>query len=93
MVDDERCWTFLSNHGHVLVDVSRRPDGRIRDIAETVGITERAAQLILRDLERAGYVTKTKVGRRNVYAVNPDGKLRHPAETETSVRDLLSIFH
>ncbi|GAB2633181.1 MarR family transcriptional regulator [Nocardioides ginkgobilobae] len=89
----ERSWTFLSNHGHVLVAVARQPDGRIRDIAATVGITERAAQLILRDLEQSGYVAKTKVGRRNVYSVNADGMLRHPAETETSVRDLLSIFH
>lgn len=91
-MSDGRSWTFLSNHGHVLVDVSRRPDGRIRDIAETVGITERAAQLILRDLEQAGYVTKTRVGRRNVYSVNAEGRLRHPAEADTSVQDLLSIF-
>ena len=92
MASDQRTWTFLSNHGHVLVAVSRQPDARIRDLAATVGITERSAQLILRDLEEAGYVTRTRVGRRNVYSVHPEGRLRHPAENETSVRDLLSIF-
>jgi DNA-binding MarR family transcriptional regulator len=85
-------WTFLSNHGHVLVALSRDPDSRIRDIADVVGITERAAQAILKDLEVAGYVTKEKVGRRNAYRLHTDLRLRHPAEADTSVRDLLAIF-
>lgn len=90
--DGTRAWTFLSNHGHVLVALSRDPAARIRDIADTVGITERTAQGILRDLEDAGYVSKDKVGRRNLYRLHVDLHLRHPAETETSVRELLAVF-
>ena len=60
-----REWTFLSNHGHVLIHLSRFPDSRVRDISDTVGITERSTQAILSDLEDAGYVTITRVGRRN----------------------------
>ena len=85
-------WTFLSNHGHVLVALSRDPDARVRDIAAVVGITERSAHAILRDLEDAGYVTKEKVGRRNAYRLHPDLRLRHPAGAATAVRDLLAIF-
>jgi DNA-binding Lrp family transcriptional regulator len=57
-----REWTFLSNHGHILIHLSRYPDSRIRDIADTVGITERSAQAILADLEETGYVTITRIG-------------------------------
>jgi DNA-binding MarR family transcriptional regulator len=87
-----RDWTFLSNHGHVLVALSRDPRARIRDIAAVVGITERATQGLLRDLEEAGYVTKTKVGRRNEYRLHPELSLRHPAEVTASISDLLGIF-
>lgn len=87
-----RTWTFLSNHGHVLVAISRNPHARIRDLAVDVGITERAAQLILRDLEDAGYITKEKVGRRNVYRLAADGRLRHPAESTVRIKALLGLF-
>jgi DNA-binding MarR family transcriptional regulator len=87
-----RDWTFLSNHGHVLVAVSRDPRSRLRDIAAVVGITERTAQGVLKDLEDAGYVSKTKVGRRNEYQLNPELRLRHPAESGTPISDLLGIF-
>jgi DNA-binding MarR family transcriptional regulator len=87
-----RDWTFLSNHGHVLVALSRDPHARIRDIATVVGITERATQGILGDLEEAGYVTRTKVGRRNEYRLHPELHLRHPAEATTSISDLIGIF-
>lgn len=90
--DDTRTWTFLSNHGHVLVALGRDADARIRDIAATVGITERAAQGILKDLEDAGYVTKQRVGRRNTYRVDGRRTLRHPAESSVPVDDLLAIF-
>lgn len=89
---EERSWTFLSNHGHVLVALSRDPSARLRDIADAVGITERATQAIVRDLESAGYVTKLKVGRRNEYRLHPDRRLRHPAESSTPIKALLSIF-
>jgi DNA-binding MarR family transcriptional regulator len=85
-------WTFLSNHGHVLVAIKESPDARLRELAARVGISERAVQLIVRDLERAGYVVKQREGRRNHYIVTRGQHLRHPAERESSVDDLLSIF-
>jgi DNA-binding MarR family transcriptional regulator len=88
----KRQWTFLSNHGHVLVQLSRDPDLRIRDIAEAVGITERSAQAILLDLERDGYLTVTRIGRRNQYQINTNSKFRHPAEAEKPISSLLKIF-
>lgn len=88
----ERHWTFLSNHGHVLVQLSRDPNLRIRDIADAVGITERSAQAILVDLETAGYLTVTRIGRRNQYQINPNSKFRHPAEDEMPISALLKIF-
>lgn len=87
-----RSWTFLSNHGHVLLSVADDPDARIRDIAERVGITERAAQLIIGDLVEAGYVTRTRVGRRNSYRIAAERPFRHPAESGRNVDDLVAIF-
>lgn len=85
-------WTLLSNHGHVLVHVSRDPDARIRDIAQAVGITERRAHMILGDLEAAGYIGITKIGRRSRYRVYRNRRFRHPAESAKSVSELLAIF-
>lgn len=90
--ENGREWNFLSNHGHVVVHLSRFPDSRIRDIAETIGITERSAQAILADLEDAGYVTISKIGRRNSYKVNPGLKFRHPSEASKPISSLLKIF-
>ena len=87
-----REWTFLSNHGHVLVHLSRYPDSRVRDIADTVGITERSTQAILADLEESGYVTITRIGRRNSYKVNTGLKFRHPSEASKPISSLLKIF-
>jgi predicted ArsR family transcriptional regulator len=87
-----RQWTFLTNHGHVLICLSRNADARIRDIATEVGITERAAQGILAELEADGYVTKVKRGRRNRYRIHPEQTFRHPAEDSHPVGDLLEIF-
>lgn len=87
-----RAWTFLSNHGHVLVQLSRNPDSRVRDIAEHVGITERSAQAILADLEESGYVSVTRIGRRNSYKVNTGLKFRHPSEASKPISSLLKIF-
>ena len=88
----ERHWTFLSNHGHVLVQLGRDPGLRIRDIADAVGITERSAQAILVDLERDGYLSVTRIGRRNQYKINPNSKFRHPAEDGKPISSLLKIF-
>ena len=84
-------WTFLTNHGHVLIAIAGNPGIRLREIAEAVGITERAAFGIVRDLENEGYITKRKEGRRNVYEVHPDRPLRHALERHAPVRTLLAI--
>lgn len=89
---NRRRWTFLTNHAHVLVWVSRNPNSRVRDIATEVGITERAAQSILRDLEQAGYVSKTREGRRNSYTINEQLPLRHPVEASHAIGDLLRML-
>ena len=88
----ESGWTFLSNHGHVLVALSRDPKMRIRDLAGEIGITERSVRSILVDLEEAGYVVISKVGRQNVYKIVADKSFRHPAESKHQVRQLLNIF-
>ncbi len=84
-------WTFLSNHGHVLVSLCADPEARMRDIAERVGITERAVQMIVGDLEEAGYVVRERVGRRNRYTVVLQGHFRHPLEEHVQVGDFLGL--
>lgn len=88
----ERSWTFLSNHGHVLILINQDPDSRLRDIADAVGITERAATAIINDLEAAGYITRVRDGRRNRYTVHKNRRFRHPNESGHSVDELLRIF-
>jgi len=87
-----RGWTFLTNHAHVLLVVRRDPHARLREIADAVGITERAVQLILVDLEGAGYVRRTRVGRRNSYDVL-GGPLRHPLDQGRAVDDVLDALN
>ena len=84
-------WTFLTNHGHVLVCIATDPGVRGRDIAARVGITERAAQAIIADLASEGYVTRTRIGRRNHYEINPDRPLRHPVEQPHSIGEFLQV--
>lgn len=91
-MEESRGWTFLSNHGHVLVALARDPTVRMRDVAVQVGITERAVQLIVHDLSRAGYVTVERVGRRNHYAVDDRLPLRHDLERSTRIKDLLAAL-
>ena len=83
-------WTFLSNHAHVLVCLAGNPDLRLREIADLVGITERAASSIVADLEVEGYLTRVKVGRRNTYRLHLRKPLRHPLEKAHRVGDLIS---
>jgi DNA-binding MarR family transcriptional regulator len=85
-------WTFLSNHGHVLVSLARDPDTRTRDVAEAVGITERAVQQIVHDLVCEGYVEKTKVGRRNRYTVVRAAHLRHQQVSGVTLGELLDLL-
>lgn len=84
-------WTFLTNHGHVLVCLAATPDARLRDVAARVGITERAVQQIVRELEQSGYVVKQRVGRRNNYTVVRAGRFRHPLESGTSVGEFIDL--
>lgn len=84
-------WTFLSNHGHVLVCLALDPDVRLRDIATRVGITERAVQAIVRNLEDAGYVRTDRIGRRNRYEVRGDLPFRHPLESGVPVGEFLRL--
>jgi Winged helix-turn-helix DNA-binding len=91
-VADSESWTFLTNHGHILLLLAKNPDLRLRDLAEQVGITERSAQKIVTELETAGYLTKTKVGRRNAYKVHPDLHFRHPLEADHRVGELFNLF-
>ena len=82
-------WTFLTNHAHVLLCIARNPGIRTRDIADAVGITDRAAQRIVADLEAGGYLSHDKVGRRNVYQVHADRPLRHPVERDHRIGELV----
>jgi hypothetical protein len=84
-------WTFLTNHAHVLLCLARSPELRLRDVAALVGVTERAVQRIVADLEEAGYLTRRKHGRQNEYAIDAERPLRHPVEAHRKVRALLDL--
>lgn len=86
-------WTLFSNHGHVLVVLSRDPDARLRDVAQVVGITERAVQKIVRDLQDGGLVSVTKQGRRNRYRLHPNQPLRHTLEAHCTTGELLEMVN
>ena len=88
----EPTWTFLTNHAHVLNCIAEDPDTRLQDIAARVGITERAAQAIVSDLETGGYLTRTRVGRRNTYEVHPELPFRHVIERDHQVGELLDLL-
>jgi len=85
-------WTFLTNHTHVLVCVAREPGVRMREIAQCVGITERAATRIVGELVEAGYLTRHRVGARNFYELHPELPLRHPLEDGHQVGDVLAVL-
>lgn len=85
-------WTLLTSHGHVLVEIVRNPQARIRDLSAAAGITERATTAIITDLEAAGYVTRNRVGRRNHYTVNLDLGFRHAAQRDLRVGPFLEFL-
>ena len=85
-------WTLLTGHGHVLVEIARNPEARIRDISAAADITERTAQAIVADLEAAGYITRHRIGRRTRYTVNPDSLFRHPAQEGHRVGPFLALL-
>ena len=90
--DEHKTWRFLSNHTQVLLCLERDPNARFRDVAERVGITERAAQRIVADLIESGYVVSERVGRRNRYRINTDIAMRHPAQEGHEIGELLKLL-
>jgi predicted ArsR family transcriptional regulator len=89
---DPKTWTFLTNHTQVLFCLAQTPDIRLRDVAEHVGITERAAQRILADLVEAGYVETLRAGRRNTYTVDRTRVLRDSPQRGYAIGALLDAF-
>ena len=92
MSEADGSWTLLTGHGHVLVEIARDPEARIRDIAAIAGLTERTVQAIVADLEAAGYLTRTRVGRRTLYSVNKDSLFRHPAQEGHRIGPFLALL-
>ena len=86
-------WTFFSNHGHVLVCLARDSEARLRDVAMQVGITERAVQKIVRDLQDAGYLEISKHGRRNRYRINNRKAMRHSLQAGVTIGQLLTLLN
>lgn len=84
-------WTFLTNHGHVLLCLAQASGLRLRDVAEQVGVTERAVQRIVADLEDGGYLRRRRSGRQNVYEIDAAQPLRHPVEANHSVGELIAL--
>ena len=85
-------WTLLTGHGRVLVEIARNPEARIRDISAAVGLTERTVQAIVADLEAAGYITRSRTGRRTRYTVRRDSQFRHPAQEGLQVGPFLDLL-
>jgi DNA-binding MarR family transcriptional regulator len=92
MATTKNGWTFLTNHSHVLLCIAADPDVLLREVAAQVGITERAAQRIVAELEAAGYLSHERVGRRNRYQVHPHLPLRHPLEDHLEIGALLRVL-
>jgi DNA-binding Lrp family transcriptional regulator len=88
----QRTWTFLTNHARVMILIAETPGIRLRDIAVRCGITERASQRIVAELEAEGYLTHEKVGRRNNYHLMSSAHLRHPLEVDVEIGQLLDLF-
>jgi DNA-binding MarR family transcriptional regulator len=89
---EHKSWTFLTNHAQVLLCIAQNSDVRLRDVAQTVGITERAAQRIVLDLVEASILERRRNGRRNHYAINPNAEMRHAAQQGHPVGELLSLL-
>jgi len=89
METKDSAWNFFTNHAHVLFALQSSPKQPLREVALTVGITERAVQRIVAELEAGGYLERSKVGRQNTYKINGAGPLRHSLEAHRSVQDLL----
>jgi hypothetical protein len=86
-------WTFLTNHSHVLLLLSRNPTLVLREVALQVGITERAVQRIIADLESGGIIEREKVGRQNHYRILTEQPLRHATTSRRTIGDLLALIN
>lgn len=89
---ESKSWHFLTSHAQVLLCLQRDPDVRLRDVADTVGITERAAQRIVSELVGAGYVTRQREGRRNRYTLDRTARMRHPSQVDHEIGELLDLL-
>jgi predicted transcriptional regulator len=85
-------WRFVTNHTQVLLCIAREPDVRLRDVAEMVGITERAVQRIVADLVEAGFLQRERVGRRSRYVIDRGVEMRHPAQAGHDIGELLALL-
>ncbi|MEZ4425273.1 MAG: winged helix-turn-helix transcriptional regulator [Gemmatimonadota bacterium] len=85
-------WHFLTNHAHVLLCISSDPDLTVRELAQWIGITERAVIRIIGELDEDGFLVRTREGRRNHYDINLDQPLRHPVEAHCTVGDLIRMY-
>ncbi len=85
-------WSFFTNYGHILFLISRNPDQTAKEMASIVGITERATQKIIHDLEAEGYISITKQGRKNHYKVIGNKKLRHDVEKNCQIKELIGLI-
>ena len=90
--DGRHTWRFLSNHMQVMLCLHRNPDTRYRDLAQSLGLSERAVHGIVADLVDAGYITRQRIGRRNRYTVNPDIAMRHFAQDGHDIGELLDLL-
>jgi DNA-binding MarR family transcriptional regulator len=90
--ETDKPWRFVTNHTQVLLCIARDPGARMKTIADSVGITERAAQRIVRDLVESGFVERERVGRRNRYVINRKGRMRHRAQHEHEIGELLDLL-
>lgn len=86
-------WTFLTNYSHVLICLHRDPGMLLREVAKIVGITERAVQRIVQELEEAGVLERRRIGRRNAYQIALNRPLRHPLEAHCTVGELLELIN
>jgi DNA-binding MarR family transcriptional regulator len=92
-INKNSVWIFKSNHAHVLICLSRGPECILRHVAEKVGITERAVQKIIKDLEEGGVLTRKREGRQNIYTIHNKSRLRHPLEANSTISDLIKAIN
>ena len=91
-MSDSNEWTFFTNHAHVMICLARNPEQPLREVALSVGITERAVLRIVAELEESGYLRRQRNGRQNMYEIYPERPLRHPLESHCAIGNLLNVI-